>query len=168
MLLKTLLFLSLFSCSTYENYKNFSKEFDIPTQVYREDFPETWAAVIASIKKYDLEEQNQETGVIKTRWIDNTLELNFSDSFNPSDQIRTARFKLFINVEKPTSSSNRTKVTILKRQIVEKDLLNGWKEIKNDHTLEYTLLYRIRRVIAIDNQLEKLQRAKEEKLIQDF
>ena len=50
--------------------------------------------------KYDREVYNQEAGVIKTRWIDNTLELNFADSFGSNDAVKSAQFKLIINVVK--------------------------------------------------------------------
>lgn len=156
-----LLFLS--SCASYQNFKYITEEFEIPSKVFKADFNQTWQAVIQVMKKFDIASQNQEAGFIKTRWIDNTNELNFSDSFGSSDSVKSAKFKLLVNVVKGFRGSMEvTKITIYRRQLVEQDFLQGWKEIPSDGIAEKTLLYRIERLIQIDNKLKAIDKAKEQ------
>lgn len=152
------------SCSSYKQFKYVAEEFEIPAKVFKTTFNETWQAVLQHMKRYDLKLQNQEAGIIKTRWIDNTLELNFSDSFGSSDAVKAARFKLIINVVKGFSGAKEvSKVTVYKRQLVEQDFLQGWKEVPTDGILEKTILYRIERNLYIDKSLKQIEerRAKE-------
>lgn len=165
-LMLSLLFLS--SCASYEKFRQVTEEMDIPSKVYRADFNQTWQAVILVMRKFDIAQQNQEAGFIKTRWIDNTLEVNFSDSFGSSDSVKAAKYKLIVNVVKGYRSSKEvSKVTIYKRQLVEQDFLQGWKEETTDGIMEKTLLYRIERLIATDNKLKEIDRAKEKEQLQN-
>ena len=105
--------------------------------------------------------QNQESGSIKTKWIDNTVKLNFSDSFGGSDAVKAAKFKLIINVIKGFQNSQEvTKVTVYKRQLVNQDFLQGWKVIPSDQIEETTILYRIERALMIDRQIKAIEREK--------
>ena len=81
-MLKLLISLSLFlsSCASYEKYRQITEELDIPSQVYKADFNQTWQAVLQVMKRFDVSYNNQEAGKIKTRWMDNTLQVNFTDS----------------------------------------------------------------------------------------
>ncbi|MGK0367461.1 MAG: hypothetical protein ACI9QD_000596, partial [Thermoproteota archaeon] len=126
-------------------------------------------AVLKVMNRFDNSVRNTESGYIKTNWMDNTLELNFADSFGSSDRVKAAKFKLIVNVVKGYRMSHEvTKVTIYKRQLIEQDFLQGWKEIPTDSTLEKTLLYRIDREITIDNKLQEIDKAKEKDLINSF
>lgn len=151
-------------CASYDQFKYITEEYEIPNQVYKADFNQTWQALIQIMKKYDLSLQNQEAGVLKTRWIDNTLELNFADSFGSSDAVKSARFKLIINIVKGFRGTREVaKVTVFKRQMVEHDFLQGWKVVPSDGILEKSILYRIDRIINIDNKLKAIddQKSKE-------
>lgn len=168
-LLILLLLLSSFSCTSYEQFKRITEEFDIPSQVYRADFTQTWQAVIQVMKKYDIAYQNQESGQIKTRWMDNTLQVNFADSFGSQDAVKAAELKVVINVAQGFSYGRKvTKVTVFKRQRVENDFLQGWKEEPTDGILEKTLLYRIGRIINNDNELRKIDDAREKEQLESF
>ncbi|HXH74279.1 MAG TPA: hypothetical protein VNJ08_04895 [Bacteriovoracaceae bacterium] len=159
-LILMLLFLS--SCANYEKFRQITEELEIPTKVYRADYNQTWQAVIQVMRKFDIAQQNQEAGFIKTRWMDNTLEVNFADSFGSSDAVKAAKYKLIVNVVKGFRASREvTKVTIYKRQLVEQDFLQGWKESIADGIMEKTLLYRIERLIATDNKLKEIDKARE-------
>jgi hypothetical protein len=161
---KLLLLFTLTSCASYEQFKYITEEFEMPTKVFRATYNETWQAVIDVMLKYDLAYQSQEAGIIKTRWIDNTLELNFADSFGGKDSVKASKYKVIVNVVKGFRyNSEVTKVTVYKRQLVEKDFLQGQKEIRTDGIFEKTLLYRIERKLKIDQNLKKIdeQRAKE-------
>ena len=121
------------------------------------------------MKKFDIASQNQEAGVIKTCWIDNTLELNFADSFGTSDSVKAAKFKILVNVVKGFRAGREVaKVTFYKRQLVEQDFLQGWKEIPSDSIQEKTLIYRIERIITIDNKLKDIDKAREKEQLKNF
>ena len=78
----------LFSgCANYEKFRQVTEEMEMPTKIYRADYNQTWQAVIQVMRKFDIAQQNQEAGFIKTRWMDNTLEVNFTDSFGSSDAV---------------------------------------------------------------------------------
>jgi hypothetical protein len=165
-----LFIISLFllnSCASYEKFRQVTEELEIPSKIFKADFNQTWQAVITVMRKYDISQQNQEAGFIKTRWMDNTLEVNFSDAFGSSDTVKAAKFKIIVNVVKGFRSSQEvTKVSIYKRQLVEQDFLQGWKEVAQDGILEKTLLYRIERLIATDNKLREIDKARQKEQIE--
>lgn len=166
--LLTLIF-SLGSCSSYKQFKYFSQDYEIPSKVLPSDFNQTWQAVLAVMKKYDIAVQNQAAGIIRTRWMENTREINFADSFGGSDSVKAARFKLVINVTKGFRSGKEVaKVSVFKRQHIEQDFLQGWKEIPTDGILEKSLLYRVERLVAIDRQIRKIEKAREAEQMKNF
>jgi hypothetical protein len=161
-------FVFLSSCASYEKFRQVTEELEIPSKVFRADYNQTWQAVIQVMKKYDIAQQNQEAGFIKTRWMDNTLEVNFTDSFGSSDAVKAAKYKMVVNVVKGFRSSREvTKVTIYKRQLVEQDFLQGWKENSTDGITEKTLLYRMERLISMDNKLKEIDKAREKEQLQN-
>ncbi len=154
----------LSACSSYENFKHISEDLDIPSQVYMADYNKVWQETMQICKGYEMDTFNQESGVIKTRWKDNTLELNFADAFGANEAVKSAQFKLIINVAKGFRGTKEvTKVTVFKRQRVEQDFLQGWKILKSDGILEKTILYRLEQALSIQNRLQKIedQKAKE-------
>lgn len=154
--------LLLSGCASYEKFRQVTEELEIPSKIYKADYNQTWQAVISVMRRFDIAQQNQEAGFIKSRWMDNTLEVNFADAFGSSDAVKSAKFKLVVNVVKGFRASREvTKVTIYKRQLVEQDFLQGWKEVSTDGIMEQTLLYRIERLIAIDNKLKEIDKARE-------
>ena len=161
------LFLGFSGCANYEKFRQVTEELEIPSKIYKADFNQTWQAVIQVMRKFDIAQQNQEAGFIKTRFMDNTLEVNFADSFGAGDAVKAAKFKLVVNVVKGFRSSREvTKVTIYKRQLVEHDFLQGWKEVTPDGIMEKTLLYRIERLIATDNKLKEIDQAREKEQLE--
>ncbi len=155
------------SCANYEKFRQITEELEIPTKVFKADYNQSWQAVIQVMRKYDIAQQNQEAGFIKTRWMDNTLEVNFADAFGSSDAVKAAKFKMVINVVKGYRAGREvSKVTIFRRQLLEQDFLQGWKEVPTDGIQERTLLYRIERLIAIDNKLREIDKAREKEQLQ--
>jgi len=156
-------------CASYDQFRYVTEEFEIPSKVFNADYAQTWQAVLQIMAKYDLELKNQEAGVIKTRWIDNTLEVNFADSFGGNDSVKAARFKLILNVVKGfRGNSEVSKVTIFKRQLVEQDFLQGWKVVPTDGILEQSLLYRVERLLAIDKKLKSIEQEKAKEIEASF
>jgi hypothetical protein len=157
----------LTGCANYEKFRQVTEELEIPSKIYRADYNQTWQAVIQVMRKFDIAQQNQEAGFIKTRWMDNTLEVNFTDSFGSSDAVKAAKYKLIVNVVRGFRASREvTKVTIYKRQLMEQDFLQGWKEVSTDGIIEKTLLYRIERLIATDNKLKEIDKAREKEQLE--
>ncbi len=164
----TILF-GTYSCSSYENFKEVTEDLEIPSQVYRADYNKVWQEVMKLTNKYAREVYNQDAGVIKTRWIDNTLELNFADSFGSSDSVKRAEFKLIINVVKGYRGTKEVaKVTVFKRQRVEQDFLQGWKIIRTDGILEKSILYRLERALAIEAKLQEIEDKKTKEAEKNF
>jgi hypothetical protein len=164
-----LITLLLSSCSSYEKFKMITEELEIPSEIYGADYNQTWQAVIQVMKRFDISYQNQESGKIKTRWMDNTLQVNFTDSFGSSDAVKAAEFRLMVNVAEGYSYGRKvTKVTVFKRQRVEHDFLQGWKEKQTDGIQEKTLLYRIGRLIENDNKLKEIDKAREREELDAF
>lgn len=164
-----LLILGTASCTSYENFKNVTEDLEIPSQVYRADYNKVWIEVMKITNKYAREVYNQEAGIIKTRWIDNTLELNFADSFGSNDSVKTARFKLIINVVKGYRGSREvSKVTVFKRQQVQQDYLDGWKVVRTDGILEKAILYRLERSLAIEAKLQEIEDKKTKEAEKNF
>ena len=159
----------LISCTSYRQFEKLVEEFEIPHKILPADFNITWQAVLQVMQKYDLELQNQESGTIKTRWMDNTLSFNFADSFGKNDAVKAAKFKVIINVSKGIRNEKEVaKVSVFKRQMVEQDFLQGWKVIRSDGILEKTILYRINRIIALEKKLKKIEDSKKKQVEKSF
>lgn len=160
----------LSSCTSYDQWRYITEEYEVPSKVFSFDYNQTWLAVRSTIRdRFDIDYQNQESGVIKTRWIDNTLETNFADSFGSTDSVKSARHKIIINVVKGFRGNQEvSKVTVWRRQMVEQDFLQGWKVVPSDGILEKTLLYRIERNLVIEDQLNKIDEKKAKELENSF
>lgn len=168
-ILSLILLTVLVSCTSYEQYRYITEEQEMPSQVYPESFEKTWLATVQTMKKFDISLQNQESGVLKTRWVDNTQAVNFVDSFDKKNRVKSAKYKITINVEKGLKASREiSKVTVYRRQLVEQDFLQGWKERPSDGIMEKAILYRIKRKLIIDRQLLKAQKEREKELIENF
>ncbi len=164
-LLALISMLSLFSCSSYKEFQSLREEDAIPYKTLPFDFDQTWQATLQVMQKFDLSQQSQELGVIKTRWIDNTVELNFADSFGKNESVKSAKFKMVVNVTRQDRlTRSMTKVSIYKRQMIEKEFLQGSKPERSDGILENTLLYRIGRILTMEKELKRLKEIKSKQL----
>jgi hypothetical protein len=157
--------LSLFSCSSYKEFQSLREEDAVPSKTFSFDYDQTWQAALQVMQKFDLSLQSQELGTIKTRWIDNTVELNFADSFGKNESIKSAKFKIVLNVSRQDRLTRAlTKVSIYKRQMIEKEFLQGSKPERSDGTLENSLLYRIGRILTMEKELKRLKEIKSKQL----
>ena len=66
----------LASCTSYEQFKHVTEDFEVPAKTFKHSYNQTWVAVLEVMRDFEIELQNQESGVIKTRWKDNTIEMN--------------------------------------------------------------------------------------------
>ena len=129
------------------------------SQVYPAPLIDVWKATLKALKNYELSEKNREGGIIRSAWIDNTKAVNFSDAFERGDTVHSSRFKLAVNVFPGAyQGKEATQVTIRKKQQVEKELMQGWRDAQlEDHVIEQTILYRIERILINEKRLEKSQ-----------
>ena len=136
-------------------------------RIYLTDFNTAWQSVLDSIKNARLDVSNREGGFIQTKWTDNTSEKNFVDSFGEQDSYLKAQFRFRINVAKGFyNGSPSVKVSIQKEQLVQRDVLEGWRPIETDRVDENTLLYRIGRIIFIRMKVAYLEEQKTQKAIE--
>lgn len=157
------------SCQSYKQFQYITEEFQIPSKIFQAGYNQSWQAVLQVMQGYDMALKDQEAGIIKTRWIDNTVELNFADSFGGTNSIKAAKFKLIINVSKGFRATREvSKISIFKRQLIEQDFLQGWKEIPTDSIIENTILYRIERAIIIDNRLKLIEEQGQKEIEENF
>ena len=166
---KLIALLNLASCSSYQQFRQITEEFDPPSQIYDATYDKTWQAILSVMKKFELKTTDPEKGIFNTQWMDNTQGHNFANVFTPHRNIKSAKFQLHINAAKGYRMDREvTRVTIYKRQLIEQDILQGFKEIPSDKVLEQILLYRIKRLLAIEKYLDKIQQEKERKQLKSF
>ena len=144
-----------------------SRQFE---RIFLADFDTSWQSVSESLKAYHLDVNNQEGGFIQTRWADNTAEKNFTDSFGTSNAYLKAKIRFRVNVSKGyggLSEKSAVKVSVEKEQIVQQDVLEGWRLRETDEVEEKTLLYRIGRLILIKLKLARLEAEKTRRELED-
>ena len=157
------------SCNSYKQFRHMTESFEIPSKIFNTSYHNGWIATLEVIKKYDLELTNQEAGIVKTRWMDNTAEINFNESFGSINSIKAAKFKVILNVVKGFRNGQEvTKVTVYKRQLVEKNFLQGWEVLPSDGITEKVLLYRIARTIHIGKRIHAIEEKKSKKVELNF
>jgi hypothetical protein len=137
------------------------------TKIYLTDFNTAWQSVLDSLKASRLDVSNREGGFIQTKWTENTAEKNFVDSFGGADAYLKAQYRFRVNVAKGFYNGRPSvKVTVQKEQLIQRDVLEGWRPIETDAVDENTLLYRIGRIIFIRMKLAQLEEEKTKKAIE--
>ncbi len=137
-------------------------------RIYYTDFNTAWQGVLDTLKKNQLDISNSEAGYIQTKWTENTAEKNFTDSFGGADSYLKAQYRLKINVSKGINNHHSTvKVRVQKEQLIQRDVLEGWRPIESDAIDESTLLYRIGRVIYIRMKLARIEELKTKKELEN-
>ncbi len=122
----------------------------VSTKVFRTDMNVAWEAALESMKSMTLDISNRESGFIQTKWTDNTSDKNFSDSFAGARAYLKAQFRFKVNVATAYYNGEPVvKVSVQREQLVQRDVLEGWKPIQSDQIEESTLLYRMGRIIKL-------------------
>jgi hypothetical protein len=137
------------------------------SRIYLTDFNTAWQAVLDALKAIPADVTNRESGFIQTRWTDNTSLKNFTDSFGAADTYLKSQYRLKVHVSKEGnyngSPTPAVKITVQKDQIIQRDVLDGWRPVETDSLEEKTLLYRIGRLILIKMKLASLEDEKIQK-----
>jgi hypothetical protein len=128
------------------------------TKIYFTDFNTAWQAALDALKSSRLDISNREGGFIQTKWSDNTSEKNFTDSFVGGDIYLKAQYRFRVTVAPTFHLGHSTiKVTVQKEQLIQRDVLEGWKPIETDSAEENTLLYRVGRLIFMRMKIAALE-----------
>jgi hypothetical protein len=147
----------------------FVKQNRAPTRIFLTDFSTAWTAALEAVSngKDIIRVQNRETGVIETNYIDNSESRQFLDVFSDEDFFLRSRYKLQVQVrEGKKNGQQAVLVRVLKQAQRETTFLGGWQDRESDLLEEDVYLYRIGRLIAIQQYTDD-QDARERKVVDD-
>lgn len=137
-------------------------------RIYLTDFNTAWQSVLDSLKSYPLDVSNREGGFIQTKWNDNTAQKNFTDNFGGTATYLKSQFRMKVTVNKGFFNGvPSVKVSILKEQLIQQDVLEGWRAVPSDQVDETTLLYRIGRIIFMRVKIAKLEEERTKKELEN-
>ncbi|MCM2321975.1 MAG: hypothetical protein NDJ90_01800 [Oligoflexia bacterium] len=139
------------------------------TRIFITDFNTAWQAVLESLKSSALDVSNRDGGFIQTRWTENTEQKNFAESFGNANAFLASKFRLKVTVSHSAFYNGKPaiKVTVQKDQLVQRDVLEGWRSIETDSIEENTLLYRIGRIIYMRMKIAKIEEEKVRKSLEE-
>lgn len=137
-------------------------------QVFLTDFNTAWQSVLDALRSSPLDQSSRESGFIQTKWTDNTSQKNFVDSLGAGVLYLKAQYRFQVTVAKGFYNGEPSvKVTIEKEQLVQSDVLEGWRSLQTDALDENTLLYRIGRLIFIRTKLAKIEEEKTRQAVEN-
>lgn len=137
------------------------------SRVYVTDFNTAWQSTLDALKSSRLDIANREAGFIQTRFTENTAEKNFIDSYGTAESFLKAQIRYRIVVAKGTFETKEgVRVSVIKEQQIQRDLLEGWKPVETDSIDENTLLYRVGRLIWMRTQVAKIEDAQSRQAIE--
>ncbi len=161
---------SLIGCSTaYRRSVGATQEIAF-SRVFLTDSVISWIAVTEALKSFRMDVVNQSGGFLQTRWTDNTVEKNAAEPLGGTGPYLKAQYRFKVNLA-PVYVRGRgqgLKISVLKEQWVQRDILEGWRPVETDSIEENTLLYRIGRLIAIRTELDRLERDRTERELKEF
>jgi hypothetical protein len=138
------------------------------TRIFLTDYNTAWQSALESLKSSRLDVSNREGGFLQTKWTDNTAEKNFIDSFGTAESYLKAQYRFKVVVAKGFYNGKPSvKVSVEKDQVIQRDVLEGWRPVATDSIDENTLLYRIGRIIWMKMKLAKLEERRVQKAMQE-
>ncbi len=140
----------------------------IYSRIFLTDYNIAWQATLDALKRFEKTVQNRQGGVMQTSWVDNTAEKNFSDAFGGDATYLNARYRFKVSIAPGNYNGKPSvKISILKDQLIQRDLLEGWKQVPSDALEENSFLYRIGRIIFIKQKLKQLEDQKLQQVIEE-
>ena len=131
------------------------------SRVFLIDYNTAWQATLDALRSLEKTKQNRAGGIIQTSWTENTAERNFTDAFGGQETYLKARYRLTVAVAPGNYKGKPSvKVSVEKEQQIQRDALEGWKNVKSDTIDENTILYRLSRLIYMKVKLQKLEEQK--------
>ncbi len=104
---------------------------------------------------------NPQAGIFVTKYQDNVALRNSIDSLAGGDAYIKAQFRLRVSLaEGKFNGLPSVKVAVIKEQLVLRDVLEGYRTIETDGIEEQSLLYRIGRLIAIQQKMDRISEQK--------
>jgi len=141
----------------------FVKQNKAYSRIFLTDFSTAWTAALeaASSGRSDtIRNNNRETGVIDTNWVDSSEPRQFLDVFSDNDFFLRSRYKMEIQVREGRKNDQpAVMVRVLKQQQQESTFLGGFQEQESDGLEENVLLYRVGRLVAIQQHNDDQEEA---------
>jgi hypothetical protein len=141
----------------------FVKQNKAYSRVFLTDFSTAWTAALeaASAGRADsIRNNNRETGIIDTTWIDSSEPRQFLDVFSDADFFLRSRYRMEIQIREGRKNDQQAvMVRVLKQQQQESTFLGGFQDQESDGVEENVYLYRIGRLIAIQQHNDSEQDA---------
>ena len=128
------------------------------TRTIETDFGTAWTATIEAVAQGRdvISNSNREQGIIETKWIDNTEWKSFYDVFKDEEFFLRARYRLHVQLREGRQFGKKAVlVRIQKEQQLENNFLGGWETVQSDGVQEATYLYRVGRLIALQEYADK-------------
>ncbi len=139
------------------------------TRIFVSDYSTAWSATLEALAqgKDVIKVQNREQGLIETNWIDNTDSQHFMEEFTDEDFFLRSRYKLQVQLREGKKNNDHPVVLVrlMKFTQMERTFLGGWEDVESNSVVEKTYLYRIGRLIAIQQnnaKQEELRRQESE------
>lgn len=123
-----------------------------PTRIFLTDYSTAWTAALEAVSagRDVVKINNREAGIIETNWIDNSDSRQFLDVFADEHFFLRARYRFQVQVRQGKKNDQpAVMVRVLRFQQKETTFLGGWQEVESDGLEESVCLYRIGRLIAI-------------------
>jgi hypothetical protein len=137
------------------------------SRIYMTDFNTAWQAGLEALKSSPLEISNREAGFIRTKWVDNTSDRRLFESFGAGRSFLKAQYRFRVSIGKGFYESKPSvKISVQREQLVQHDVLEGWRPVVSDSIEENTLLYRVGRIILIRTKIARMEEERKEKAIQ--
>jgi hypothetical protein len=138
----------------------------IYSRIFLTDYNTAWQAGLEALKRYEKTVQNRQGGIIQTNWQDNTAEKNFTEAFGGDATYLKARYRFNVSIAPGNYNGKPSvKVSILKEQMIQRDMLEGWKQVKSDAIEENAFLYRVGRIIWLKLKLKQLEEQKMQEVL---
>lgn len=130
------------------------------TRIFQTDYSTAWTASFDAVSggRDIIKIQNREQGIIETKWIDYTEQKHFLEVFSDERFFLRARYRLKVLLREGRKNGlPAVIVQTLREEQTEKTFLSGWTDSDEpENTVEATILYRIGRLIAIQEHNDKL------------
>lgn len=131
------------------------------SRTFLSDFATAWTAALESVSNATDVIQSRDLGTIETGWFTNTDQRNFFEAFSKEDHFNRARYRLFIYVRGGKKHGQEAAVVRVQlEQQVEKSPFSSWETIESNGLIEAVYLYRIGRLVALQDYAEKKEAAR--------
>ncbi len=140
----------------------------VVSKTYLANFDLAWLAALDALKSYPMDVSNREGGSLQTKWVENTAERNLVESFGPGVSYLKAQFRYRISLAKTKyDESDAVRISVQRSQLIQRDVLEGWKPIGSDEIEEKTLLYRIGQLISVKRRLQAIEDERTQRAVEN-